>query len=983
MSLLHFIRLKKLKTSSLFFIFFICFQFLYTPVLLSNPYLENESTEGCKIDKQCIMDLRDYLDKQSNYSIYQVCNDDYQMLKNCCNGLSNCPSNFNVNKEFKAIKDRLSGFKDQIDCSVGNLSNYTNLIKDTQQEVCNLGSQNCKIKCENKLEEFKQRVKECFSISSIDEGLRQQGSCYKELKKLADRYKSMSLNKQSEFREDLSVQDIVNCGGVKSNPNLSVGTQKVLDMCSFANEEISDKKKAEEKKKADEEEQQRKKEKEPAKNKAMVIDSKKDDLKQEEELKSKDNKKATDSNSSTSQTGNKTTSGKCPLMPEISSQVVYQSVEAPQIEPLNEETDPYNNYDLVANKPAVVLLSIKPPENRDRKKENSNQINYKISLKVNNQTVTAKCSFRFNKIEIEKEDKNLNFSNRNCELKNRYFKKIKETVKTEKGYQKRGGDEDINNLNIFVKFPTKYNGSKRKITRNLSVVINSEDNKSCSSSTFEFSTTIRKTNSLHLNFINLTYNPLKISFLSSRFDLSKYPKKCLTKSGADIEVSDYNIVNKFAESNEVNEYLPMMYPIGEGQVSTEALSKDFILGTCDNSQYKDTDATRGIVSDVLTANIMAEWLYIHQLGTDIINQVPHSSKDGFSSLNRKLVVIVSKDYMNFHSSNLNGFILRPSIKDGEMIGNWNVAFVSEETLEDELAKGKDKAQGIVLHEVAHLLGQGKEYFKKQRKIGLNTYQDLPSYKQSKCQKFSNEPQIFCHDYKIFGSLMASFKNKSWSFINDKTPFMNNADTTIDNLGIDRETYQKLFKTLHDEKLDSTNSRNQPQTLPKPRTVVSLYGLYDKKKGKFYNSFSMIHKKAIPSVTQKPGNIEVSLIRKVKINSSIKSKVISKVSPIIDMELRVLLRNGGGKTIKLNHIPVVVNLPIPQSYVRNEKLRKDLRLIVREKFYTITQVKKKNPYMHKVGLKESSQTVSKKRRVLYNAPINWDAKPEDFLRRKIK
>ena len=34
----------------------------------------------------------------------------------------------------------------------------------------------------------------------------------------------------------------------------------------------------------------------------------------------------------------------CHPLPEITSTVVYQSVEAPQIEPLSEETDPYKDY---------------------------------------------------------------------------------------------------------------------------------------------------------------------------------------------------------------------------------------------------------------------------------------------------------------------------------------------------------------------------------------------------------------------------------------------------------------------------------------------------------------------------------------------------------------------------------------------------------------------------------------------------------------
>ena len=126
---------------------------------------------------------------------------------------------------------------------------------------------------------------------------------------------------------------------------------------------------------------------------------------------------------------------------------------------------------------------------------------------------------------------------------------------------------------------------------------------------------------------------------------------------------------------------------------------------------------------------------------------------------------------------------------------------------------------------------------------LLQYQALPPNKKSKCRKFSNEPQIdkyiwnmeqVCHEYKIYGGLLASFKNKSWKFVNNKIPFMNNEPTTIDSLGIDRETFQKLFQTLHHEYLDPTNSWNQAKTqqLQKVTPIVSLYGLYNERERKF-------------------------------------------------------------------------------------------------------------------------------------------------------
>ncbi|MCZ0933486.1 MAG: hypothetical protein OXJ52_10115 [Oligoflexia bacterium] len=54
-------------------------------------------------------------------------------------------------------------------------------------------------------------------------------------------------------------------------------------------------------------------------------------------------------------------------MPSIKSAVVFQSVEAPQIEPMHQQAFlPYNNYDLVAGKPAGVLVTL-DKSNIDRK----------------------------------------------------------------------------------------------------------------------------------------------------------------------------------------------------------------------------------------------------------------------------------------------------------------------------------------------------------------------------------------------------------------------------------------------------------------------------------------------------------------------------------------------------------------------------------------------------------------------------------------
>ena len=651
--------------------------------------------------------------------------------------------------------------------------------------------------------------------------------------------------------------------------------------------------------------------------------------------------------------------------------MVYQSVQAPQIEPIDQQIftgDPSNpsfdSYDLVVNKPAVVLLSLKPPANLTEDKE------YLISLKTGEEEITtdeiAKCSFYFNKIELSTEDQKFSVNARRCRLKNRDFRKNRERVKNENEYQKRVKEADIHNLHIFIELPTKYEGDLRSVTKNLSVFISSQKNPACLSEPKAFSVTIRKTSPLHLDFANLAYDETK---------------------GADCkknnEVSDYNIINEFANSKEVNEYLPMMYPLREDQVSSGVIA-DPIHGLCSDADHPSVRTTRGVLSDVLSAQAVSNWHYINN-NLHLLDVFKETGKrpiplteEGFDVLNNKLIVIVSKKYMKYHDMPKTvGFIVKPQIEDSELIGSWNVAFVSEEALEDELARGKGKPQGIVLHEVAHTLGQGKEYYEKKDENDT----PLPPEKQSRCRKFAKDKEIFCHEYRIFGGLMASFKNKDWRFVNDKIPFMNNAQETLKNLGIDRETFQKLFQTLHHENLDPTSSRGQEliQRSQKRVSVVSLSGLYDKKRGQFSNAFSIAHEKAFPSVSQKRGGLEILLAKRITTKTSIEYEVLSKAYPITELELELIFNEGGGESFDLEVVPITVNLPLPSFYLTDEKLRDDLRLIVREISYKIEPVRSGNPLIKRISFtKESESDLSQKGRIIYESEIDWSATIEDLL-----
>ena len=260
---------KNLKIKFLFSISFFIFQFFYPAFLFSNSYL-NESAPSwtCKIDHECLNYLKNNLDKESESSIYKVCQYEYDTFKNCCESLDNCPSLYGVDQDLENIKSSLLGSSDNpASCSPANMSGLISSVHGIQKEVCQLGAKNCKLGCENKLDEFERRIKNCFSITgSIDKALEQaktarDDECYKQLTEVAEKYKRQSLNGRSELREDLSVQDIVDCEGIENKSNMAVGTKKVLGICSQAGQELLQRQQGEQEQKEEEERLAREEEK--------------------------------------------------------------------------------------------------------------------------------------------------------------------------------------------------------------------------------------------------------------------------------------------------------------------------------------------------------------------------------------------------------------------------------------------------------------------------------------------------------------------------------------------------------------------------------------------------------------------------------------------------------------------------------------------------------------------------------------------------
>lgn len=610
--------------------------------------------------------------------------------------------------------------------------------------------------------------------------------------------------------------------------------------------------------------------------------------------------------------------------------------------------DIYKDYDLVQGKPAAVLIKLNLPEQLEKP--------YSIGLQINNKKINTKCSIELEKANIEEKNLKFNLKQRRCKLKEGSFKRLQRKIKK----------DNIKSLYYFVELPTQNEIFNRVEKKEVSLFIEDQNQNPCSN--INFSVFMRKTDKLHLDFISLEY------------DDNEQNKMCKQN-----EVSDFNIKDKFANSDEVKKYLPMMYPIREDYFSSRAINYGNLKAfKCDNTKHDRVDASIGLLFDVSTADIGSLSNYLDNWDTD---DTPLQTKEGYYLLNRKLIVIVSRNYMKFHGlEDTNGFIIAPlSIETGEGFGSWNVAFIVDEALEDKLASGKKKPQGIVLHEVAHLLGQGKEYYAKRYP---NTDDPLPDNQQDWFCNFPGKSREPCHKHRVFGGFHANFNLQfPWKLLNGKFPFMNNEPTKIENMWIDRKTYQKLFRTLHQDSLDPTDSRSQSIIQKSLFPVVSLSGVYDKKRGVFYENFSMAYK-GLPTLSQQKGDIEIALIETIKREGHIKSRVISTIKVSTNMKME-LISNNGGKAINLNTVPIAVSLPLPQKYLTDKKARNNLKIRVRETFYrnVKTSYKPGHKYIHHVSFEGSKgqsnlkNGVTKKRKVLYNAPINWEFKPEDLIIKK--
>ena len=569
-------------------------------------------------------------------------------------------------------------------------------------------------------------------------------------------------------------------------------------------------------------------------------------------------------------------SNKCPVStPYIQSAIVFQSVEAPQIEPMKKQDYfPYDNYDLVKGKPAGVLVHINK-ENIDRKKE------FALYMYIaGSKRYIEKCfhspfasSYKNGPPDpLANKDQDFCFWTRS-DLK-------------KEGYHK------------FFPLPNRIlNKERRNLTVKLVIYPRGySKNKACLKQSF-FRMNIIKTGSLKLGFTRIKARRNCRGYRPTRFQT----------------------VKDLAYSKEVTSYIESMFPVE--QVSSKALrytlegsSFDYVEGSCDNSlslklSTDDDIVTNGFLSDI-------DWL----------SQVS-------SGLNRdKLFAVVPESYFRFHGQVNDrgktpaGLVFTPNWKETKLEdgfwnlwgllahfrlkeeginigGSWNVAFVSDDQVD----------QGTVAHELSHTLGQWREFYK------------VPNQPVEMCRQFKGSPKELCPDYQIPQALRVYKENgqRFWQFVEDKYSIMNNKGK-LEDQWIDRDTYQKIFFAFSkfgaviSEWID-LYKEVQSQRKQKTSLQVVLSGFYHEKKDRFKVPRIRIRKTSFKTgsfpKTNKIPVLTFQLREKDRILGTIRQGMLKT-----NMEL--LYKDKSSKTVPFPFIHAMASFALPKDYKR-----RDLRIVV--------------------------------------------------------
>ena len=551
------------------------------------------------------------------------------------------------------------------------------------------------------------------------------------------------------------------------------------------------------------------------------------------------------------------TSGKCPVsMPEIKQAVVFQSVEAPQVEPMDKQAHPpYDNYDLVWGKPAGVLVKL-DKVNMDK------EIGFNLALSLNGNIY--KCfhqPYRQTMIEGSEDI---------C-----YFKL-----------------SDLNNEGLFKFFPLPMNADFLRDAKNLKARI------------------ALYPNGYHKNQACFKNHYFNINTIKSDVLKLSWTRLVGDRDNCDYSGSFFNKVRAFAKSYEVLERIPSMFPITG--VESDALKytngTDYAVGYCSDSRAVESPYSRdttGLLADI-------DWLEqirAHNGYDKIFAVVPgkyfrfhkiYDPNDPEKTPPSGVVIPPRWESTEYKDNiwNLWGLLGRMQLQsDGRNIGgSWNVVFIRDDQVNE----------GTVSHELAHTLGQGRELYKPEE-----TCRHFKNSKREQCHENQIIPR-FLHTgikhNKVFWELSGE----------DKYTIMDN-QPNIKNQWIDRDTYQKnlwLASTYigfaidpwEDLFEDATSAIRVESNTSSFKIVIS--GFYHEDKKAFINSKIKVRKTKLTTKSFYP-KTENTKIPVVIFQLKEGKRVLKEIKRLVlksEMELLYKDRASIKRPFPFSHAMAVFNLP---------------------------------------------------------------------------
>ena len=235
---------SKLKNKVWLFVSVFIFLNLSPNIAFSEIYPTGNQSYTCKVNQECLDELNNkFLNKKSQESLYHICSDYHKKVKNCCASPNQCnlPYAKNITKDLDSSRSNLveQARGSPLSCQLNRLSNFINSLSESQNSACNTGLENCNITCQNELEFFKSKFRQCFFIQDshrIDSVLKQAQAnssltCWSEINKVADKYTKQSFDKKSLFNEDIKAIDIIDCNSIERFANKQNLNNLALNVC--------------------------------------------------------------------------------------------------------------------------------------------------------------------------------------------------------------------------------------------------------------------------------------------------------------------------------------------------------------------------------------------------------------------------------------------------------------------------------------------------------------------------------------------------------------------------------------------------------------------------------------------------------------------------------------------------------------------------------------------------------------------------------